>query len=273
MAQVSSRQLGIIGGGLALVLLLVLGFSDLGRRLGLAAFRPFALGWQYLATQVRVIFRSDDDREARIMELEKRMQEQRLAVDEAKALREENRQLRLALHLRRLRGWTVVTSEIVSRDPVAWDLRFTVNAGSEEGVVVGAAVLFDGVMVGRVANVDRHQSVVETIVSPSCRVGVVLDGTSAYGLMSGVGLRQGEAIPGCRVDFLPLNAVAVAGSRVLTSGLGGVIPEGVPLGLVALAEDGSAMQEIGHARKQLLVRPMQDWGAMRIVCIVIRQEL
>lgn len=271
MAQVTGRQLGAFGAFLALVALLALGLSGTGRRLGVAAFRPFAAGWQFLANQARVLFRSDDDRESRILELERRMQEQRLAVDEANALREENRQLRLALGLRRFPGWSVVTAELISRDPTAWDIRFTVNVGEAEGVVLGSAVLFDGVMVGRISAVDRHQSVVETVVSPSCRVGVVLEGSSSYGLMSGVGLRQGESVPGCRVDFLPLSATAVIGSRVLTSGLGGVIPEGVPVGLVAPDADGAAIQEIGHARKQLLVRPIQDWGAMRIVCIVVRK--
>ena len=75
MAQVTGRQLGAFGAALALVALVALGLSGAGRRLGIAAFRPFAAGWQFLANQARVLFRSDDDRESRILELERRMQE------------------------------------------------------------------------------------------------------------------------------------------------------------------------------------------------------
>lgn len=268
MGQLTARQAGLIMGGVLLLLLIAAGRSDMGRRTALSAARPFASGWDFVSGQARTLFASSEKQSGRIAELEEQVEKLTLEVREARQLREENQQLRRASLLRARSGWSLIRAEVLTRDPTAWDVRFTLDKGSSEGVTAGACVLFEGTLAGRVTEVGAHVCTVETVVSPRCHVGVTLGDTNYHGLLQGVGRCHGDVIPGCLIDCLPLAAEAQKDWVVSTSGLGGEVPSGLPVARICLDQDGAAIQEVDHARKQVVARPLVNWDTMRVVSIV-----
>lgn len=270
--QLSGKQVRI---GTALVVLVILGLtaaSPWGRRAAVSLSRPFMKTWNYLTAQGHELVTSDSDKSARLAELESRLREMEVAIAENRELREENRQLRRLLDIRQYPGWTVLQAQLLTRDPALWDLGFTIDKGSADGISAGSLVLSDDHVIGRVSTVNQHHSMVDTLVSPRCRLGVVLEGTEIHGLMHGTGRWIPGKLPGCLVDYLPLTADAEANDLVVTSGLGGELPGGLPVAMATPLPDGKLLEEVDHARKQLHVSPLDNWDSLRVVSVIVSSK-
>lgn len=270
--QLSGKQ---VRTGAAVVVLVIIGLAVLkpwGRRASLSLSRPFMKAWNYLTAQGKELVASDVDKDARLAELEKRLREMEVAIAENRELREENRQLRRLLDIRQYPGWTVLQAQVLTRDPATWDLCFTIDKGSADGIAPGSLVLSDEHVIGRVSSVNQYQAMVDTLVSPNCRLGVVLNESETHGLMHGTGRWIPGKLPGCIVDYLPLNATADDNDLIVTSGLGGELPGGIPVGMAMSLPDGALMEEVDHARKQLHVSPLDTWDSLRVVSVIVRSK-
>ena len=153
---------------------------------------------------------------ARLTELDRDNRLLAIRAAENRALREENRTLRQALSLPAPAGWKYRTALIVRRDPLLWNERFTLNLGSGDGVVSGAAVLgfsSDGTpgLVGVIDRVGNRSSEVETIFSPGLRLSTDFPTTGGNGI-----LNTGDRHPASGklpVGTLPANLRFTPGNR------------------------------------------------------------
>jgi rod shape-determining protein MreC len=172
------------------------------------------------------------------------------AVSDNRRLRAENRQLRqvndqvaalndLNARYRALLGLKtdppvdMVTGRSVTdaRGPFA-NARL-VNVGTEGGVMVGNPVMSENGLVGRVTGVTLGASRVLLLTDIASRTPVMIDRTNARAILTG------DGGPNPKLAFLrPLDG-AKPGDRVLTSGDGGVIPRGLPVGVAVKGVDGS----------------------------------
>jgi rod shape-determining protein MreC len=116
---------------------------------------------------------------------------------------------------------------VIGKDPSNWFRSILVDKGAREGVNKNAAVLCPQGLVGRVIEVMAGNSRVQLITDPNFAVGALLQGSRVGGVL------VGEVGPHCRLKFLPQDAEIHAGDLVLTSGLGGLSPKGIPIGTVA----------------------------------------
>ncbi|MBP5638235.1 MAG: rod shape-determining protein MreC [Victivallales bacterium] len=268
MTQFTAKQIGLFFSIILLILLVVLGISPIGKRIALSVARPFASTWEYVSSQTASIF-SRNERENEISRLELRIRELELKAKASDELRLENSQLRKMLSLRSFPTWNIIQAELLTRDPVFWDSCFSIDKGKADGIEIGSAVLFNDALIGRIGVVNQHSAVVDTIVSVKCRIGITLDDGKSNGLLRGTGGRNGDVIPGCIVDFLPLSAVANENDIIVTSGLGGIIPGGIPVAVVRPDKDGSAIHEIEHSRKCLVAAPRDAWDSIRFVSVIV----
>jgi rod shape-determining protein MreC len=78
---------------------------------------------------------------------------------------------------------------------------------------------------------------------PSCKVAVRLKRSGEFGLAEGQGAQPGQP-PAVRADYLLKTADVQPGDEVVTSGLGGLFPKGLPVGRVAdVALDASGLYQ------------------------------
>jgi rod shape-determining protein MreC len=164
-------------------------------------------------------------------------------------LRSENARLRSLLGLGARLGGGYVSAEILHQPEPTNPLSFVVSAGRKEGVRSLSAVVSPEGLVGLVAWVDEHTSVVLSWAHPEFRASA----TDPEGRVVGIAAPHGAEGPG--VWLLELQGVLyrqqiAAGSVIITSGLGGVFPRGIPIGTVI----GPASEEKGWGRTYL-VRP------------------
>ena len=222
-----------------------------------------------MVSAVRALQPGENSRRSRIHALEVRVAELQTSLAMTEDLRWQNAELRAAAGVPSTPEWRGVLAEVISRDPERWEERMMVGGGSEEGLVVGAVVLVDGQVVGRVLHTYRHAAEVVTILSEECRFGVRLANADVTGVLCGTGGRRGGE-SGFLVDYLPKDLRVPPAEPIVTSGLGGWMPDGLPVG-VAVAEPGSenALQIVDAAYGRLRCVPTKPLGGCHFVIVMV----
>ncbi len=120
-----------------------------------------------------------------------------------------------------------------------------VTAGAREGIAKGQAVVAGGGLVGRVQAVGDRSARVLLLTDLNSRVPVMLEESRERAILAG------DNAPHPQIQFLRHDASVNTGERVVTSGHGGVLPPGLPVGIV------SGIGEGGGIRIRLFVDPVR----------------
>jgi rod shape-determining protein MreC len=165
-------------------------------------------------------------------QLKTELKEMRQWRDVAIALKNENERYRTLLGLKTDPPIPMAAARIVtdSRGPFA-NTRLA-NAGSERGVKAGNPVMSENGLVGRVIGVTEGVSRVLLLTDIASRTPVMIDRTNARAILTG------DGGPNPRLDYLRGRDPLREGDRVLTSGDGGVLPRGLPVGTAVKGLDG-----------------------------------
>lgn len=152
--------------------------------------------------------------------------------DVAIALRDTNERYRAVLDLKTDPPIPMATARIVtdSRGPFA-NSRLA-NAGSEKGVRPGNPVMSEYGLVGRVVGVTEGASRVLLLTDAASRTPVMIDRSNARAILTG------DGGPNPKLEYLRGQDPVRNGDRILTSGDGGVLPRGLPVGVAVKGLDG-----------------------------------
>ena len=174
----------------------------------------------------------------------------------------ENARLRGLLGLGRRLGEGFVTAEVLHQAGVGDGMTLVLSAGREDGVEPLSPVVAPEGLVGMVRSVDAHTSIALAWTHPDFRASAMIESKHVYGI---VVARRGERAG----DLMELQGIAfrealAPGTPVVTSGLGGVFPRGIPLGTVA----GVLSESAGWERTYILrpaVHPAQVTHVMILI--------
>ena len=163
-----------------------------------------------------------------------------LAVQQNTELQGEIARLESLLRLPAFNQYRYEHARVARRDFSAWWQQIVIRKGKNFGIPVGAPVIFNGGVVGRVTDVAATTARVELISSPNLRLAGVIEGDTRPISFQG-GLNPTFAPPRGTVEFVPLDVFAnvTKPKRLVTSGLGGVFPPGLTLGVITKVELGS----------------------------------
>ena len=174
--------------------------------------------------------------------------------DQAIALKNVNARYEAMLGLRTEPAVAMVTARSVSDARGPFVNARLIDAGSTKGVRIGNPVINEHGMVGRIVGTTGGISRVLLLTDVASRTPVLIDRTDARAMLTG----DGSGNP--RLEFLRSRDLQ-AGDRVLSSGDGGGIPRGVPIGVAAKGIDGSWR-----------VKLFSDRGAIDYVRIMLFQD-
>jgi len=116
-----------------------------------------------------------------------------------------------------------------------------INSGRRAGIEKGNAVLFNGMFIGQIVSVGNNSSRVLLISDVNSMVPVVVSNNRIPSILTGENL----ILPSLK--FLPNNVKLSHGSIVQTSGHGGLLPAGLPIGTV-----------VKHSLEKNYVKPLID---------------
>jgi rod shape-determining protein MreC len=163
---------------------------------------------------------------------------------------EENERLRKLLGLASQLKWGFVPAEALRGRGLGDDFTITLSAGKGAGVDSLAPVVTTEGLVGMVERADQSLSLAILGPHPDFRVSAMTEDGGAFGIVTGHHA-EGASRYFLELHSVPLRSTVKAGTLVVSSGLGGVYPRGIPIGIVVAELKSSE----GYA-KNYLVRPM-----------------
>lgn len=198
----------------------------------------------------------------RFVALEEQRDSAVLAATFLPALRAENDRLRALLGLGdRLRTGFIPAEVLHQAEPTS-PLTLIVSAGRRDGVEPLAPVVAPGGLIGTVASRDVGTSVVVTWAHPDFRASAMAADGSVVGIVAPAAGTSGQAWL-LELRGVPYRQTVAAGTAIVTAGLGGVIPRGIPIGVVM----GVASEQRGWERSYL-VRPSAQPGGVAHVMVL-----
>ena len=154
-----------------------------------------------------------------------------LRAMQVQTLETENERLRQLLALGARLGWGFTAAEALHGQSIGEETTVTLSAGSDAGVRRYAPVVAPEGLVGTIQSADPTMSVALLWGHPQFRPSAMSADGSAFGII------YPHASEGAERFLLELRGVQFrsaldTGSLVVTSGLGGVFPPGIPIGTV-----------------------------------------
>jgi rod shape-determining protein MreC len=144
----------------------------------------------------------------------------------AESAREADR-LREMLGFREGVAWTLVAARVIGREATRPGPGYRIDRGARDGIREGLAAMTPEGLVGKVVAVEPHSAWVRPLNAPTCRVSCRMERTRVDGIL------DWSPAKGLHLTFVPLRAEAAVGDVVVTSGLGGMYPAGIRVGLVS----------------------------------------
>ena len=106
------------------------------------------------------------------------------------------------------------------------------TAARDAGIEVNDAVVNANGLIGRVVLTTKDMAKVQLITDSNCAVGALLERTRRQGVL------RGDGAGGAQMYDIPSLADVAPGDSVLTAGIDGIYPKGIPVGVVVKAEKG-----------------------------------
>jgi len=152
--------------------------------------------------------------------------------DQAVALAAENAQLRALLGAKTDPPLPMVFARTVVDARGPFSNSRLADAGADRQVVEGNPVLGQRGLVGRIVGVDAHASRIMLLTDVQSRTPVLVARTNGRAILTG------DGGPNPALAYLRTHDPLKDGDRILTSGDGGVLPRGLPVGVAVKGLDG-----------------------------------
>jgi rod shape-determining protein MreC len=134
------------------------------------------------------------------------------------------------LELKERLPYPTITAQVVGRDPSNWYRSVVINKGAQDGLAVDMGVITPAGVVGRVVKVYSRFAIVLLLIDQNNAITGLIQRTRDEGIVEGT--EKGLA----RIKYLPLLSTVKVGDQVVTSGLAGGFPRGLPIGAITKIE-------------------------------------
>jgi rod shape-determining protein MreC len=172
--------------------------------------------------------------------------------------KEENERLRKLLGSPFVRDERKVVTEVMAVDSSTYQDQVVIDKGLVDGVYVGQPVINDKGIVGQVVTVSAHNSRVLLITDPNAAIPVQVIRNDIRVIASGSG--ESKRI---QLQHIPSNTDIIQGDLLVSSGLGGVYPEGYPVAYIS--------EVINDSHKEFAIisaEPTVDFDRLRYLLLI-----
>lgn len=136
-----------------------------------------------------------------------------------------------------------------------------VDRGSDHGVTVNDAVLSSAGLVGRVVLTTNDLAKIQLVVDTNSAVGAIVDRSRRQGVI------RGDGGGGLEMRFIPSLTDIAPGDLIITGGIDGIYPRGIPIGTVVKVEEGKDLF------KSVIARPSVDLTTLEEVIILKTRKI
>lgn len=198
----------------------------------------------------------NDDLRAQVADLERQLRQ-------AQKESEENQRLRDLLELQsQRRVLKTVSARVTERSVSNWASTLTLTRGTSAGVAIGDCAIDEyGNLVGVVTDAGLNWCAVTTILDTTSSIGATVFRTEQVAVAQGqLGLMSEGQLA---LTYVDEPDKLIAGDLVVTSGLGGYYPSGLPIGTVT-----ELRTDTGGLTQYAVLSPKADIGALTQVFLI-----
>jgi rod shape-determining protein MreC len=163
-----------------------------------------------------------------------------------------------------LRDFKPLPATVIGRNPDRWHEMIIIDKGKINGIEQNMAVVTGKGLIGKVKSVDQFSSTVQLLsaMDPKNRISVTIQGGSnVYGFVQGFDEKKKLLM----VKSIPSGTKIEKGQKVITSGKGGIFPEGLLVGTVEeVKPDQYGLNQTA------LIKPYADFYDINNVIVIKR---
>jgi rod shape-determining protein MreC len=151
-----------------------------------------------------------------------------------------------------------VAAMVIGRDQASIMKTILINKGTSHGLRLDLPVIADQGVVGRIVETSANVSRILLLIDENSNTDALIQENRIQGIL------QGAASFGCSLKYVPKTETVTVGSIVVTSGLSGLFPKGLLLGVVKNVEktDSGLFQKID-------VTPFVDFSKLEEVIVIV----
>jgi len=183
---------------------------------------------------------------------------QQVQLLELKHLKEENKRLRALLNSPVHSDQRKLVAEIITVNSDPYSLQVVINKGALDGLYIGQPVLNEQGVVGQIVDVSATYSRVLLISDVTHGIPVRVQRNDIRAIANGSGELNSLNLP-----YMPHSTDVQVGDILVTSGLGGVFPEGYPVATVT-----EFSYQIGQPYAQVEAKPIVALERIRYVLLI-----
>ncbi len=169
----------------------------------------------------------------------------------------EAQRLRNLLAVKDNYNFNFVAARVIGREQVALSKTILINKGTAQELNVGMPVLAGPGLIGRITAASWHTSKVLLLIDESSNIDAFVQRNRTQGIIRGAGSR------GCVMKYISKTQDVKEGDTIISSGIGGVFPKGLMIGLVSHVDK----QEAGLFLK-INVTPFIDFTKLEEVLVL-----
>lgn len=155
----------------------------------------------------------------------------------------------------------VLAAQVIGRDPTGWFKSVIIDKGKWAGLRLDMPVVNAFGVVGRVVSVSSNYAKVLLIIDQNSAVDCLVQRSRDRGMLKGL---MSEI---CKLDYVAKSNDITMGDIVVTSGLGGVFPKGLPVGRILDVKEIS-----GELFKDIKIRTAVDFSKLEEVLVILEES-
>ncbi len=173
----------------------------------------------------------------------------------------ENMRLRKLLQVKESLKPPTLTAQIIGRDPSLWFRTLIIDRGTRDGIEKGMPVVTVEGVVGQILETSRSTSKVLLTHDPNSAVNALIQKNRVQGIV------KGEGSQSYKMSYILKNADVEEGDLIITSGLGGSFPKGIPVGTVS-----SVTKSKRGMFQDITVSPSVNFSQLEYLIVILQQD-
>jgi len=169
----------------------------------------------------------------------------------------ENKRLKLLLDLKESEDLARTSAMVIGRDMSLWSSWIMINRGSTDEITKDTPLMAPEGLVGKVSAVGKNTARCILIIDRRSKVSALIQRTRTAGVVEGTD----EGL--LKMRYLSMKADVEIGDIVISSGLGGLFPKGLPIGtVITLGKDTNGLHLFAT------IRPFVDFNKLEeVICL------
>jgi rod shape-determining protein MreC len=173
----------------------------------------------------------------------------------------ENIRLRRMLNFDLQIPYRLVPAEVTGINSGSLLRSIVINTGKSHGIGVNKPIVTADGIVGKTINVTNNAAVVQLLYDHNCRVSAIDQNTRAMGIVRWQGGKLLE------MGDVPIESDIAVGDTVVSTGLGGIFPPGLKIGIVVFVRNPE-----GTLFKHVMIKPLVNFDSLEEVFVIIIDE-